>query len=334
MAEPSADVIILGAGLIGTAIAWRLSRAGLRVSLVEAGNLGGEASSAAAGMLLAAGESDRRSTWLDLSTEGIRLYPSFIRELLSESDQTIDFRICGSIQIAKSEEDISAVLRQAEFHSRIGIRVELTSNGLFYPDDGFVDPMDLLRALRWACEIRKVTIREQYRISEIESTSYGAVVVAAGAWSSKIRVLHANRPVQLPDTVPIKGHLIGFQFKPGILGPMLRRGHTYVLQRTNGFLIAGSTESRVGFDRSVDIATCEDIQRRAASLLPMLADATPVKTWIGFRPYPVSGDGPHIGPVQGTNVWLAYGHYRNGILLAPLTADRISSGIVAGTTAH
>ena len=126
--------------------------------------------------------------------------------------------------------------------------------------------------------------------------------------------------------MPIKGHLIGFQMEPGALGPVRRRGETYVLQRSNGFLIAGSNEQDIGFDRTVDAAICEDIHRRAAQLFSLLEHATPVKRWIGFRPRSATGD-PHIGRMDGTNVWLAYGHYRNGILLTPVTAQRITEQI-------
>ena len=115
--------------------------------------------------------------------------------------------------------------------------------------------------------------------------------------------------------------------EPGALGSTRRHGETYVLQRSNGFLIAGSNEQDIGFDRTVDPAICEDIHRRAARLFPPLEHATPVKRWIGFRPRLVEGDGPRIGRVDGTNVWLAYGHYRNGILLTPVTAQRVADEI-------
>jgi glycine oxidase len=105
-----------------------------------------------------------------------------------------------------------------------------------------------------------------------------------------------------------------------------------VLQRSSGFLIAGSNEQDIGFDRTVDPAICDEIHGRAAQLFPTLHDATPVKRWIGFRPRSVTGD-PHIGRMNGTNVWLAYGHYRNGILLTPVTAQRVTSEIAIALTA-
>ena len=112
---------------------------------------------------------------------------------------------------------------------------------------------------------------------------------------------------------------------------MRRHGHTYVLQRSNGFTIAGSSEEQIGFDRNVNQAVCAGIHHRAAQLFPALQHATPTKLWFGFRPYSPESAGPHIGRVPETNVWLACGHYRNGILLAPLTARCGAEGILRGS---
>jgi glycine oxidase len=312
-----ADVAIIGAGLIGASIAWRLAQAGRQVTLFDAGKLGGEASSAGAGMLSPGGEFDEPSVWLDLGMKSMRLYPAFVEELSIESGMPIDFRICGCLYVVEGE-----ARARAEFQATAGIRVEPKPEGLFYPDDGFVDPGDLLRALRRVFDARGVRVVEHHPVEELDASKYDAVVVGAGAWSGEIRV-----GVALPPAIPVKGHLIGFQLEPGTLGPMRRHGHTYVLQRSNGFTIAGSTEERVGFDRTIDPAICADIHRRAAQLFPALESATPCRQWIGFRPY--SENGPHIGRVADSNVWLAYGHYRNGILLAPLTADRVVHDILS-----
>jgi len=274
------EVFIVGGGLIGSSIAWRLAQKGTRVTIADAGNLGGEASPAGAGMLAPRSESGS-----DLGLESLGLYPSFVEELEAETGVDVDFR-------------------------------------MFHPEEGIVDPGALLQALRCACESRKVRIVREH-VTSVEPRDHSAVVIAAGAWSGQIRVQN----VTLPAVIPIKGHLIGFQLEPGALGPTRRLGETYVLQRSRGFLIAGSNEQDVGFDRTVDPAICEDIHRRAARLFPPLEKAKPVKRWIGFRPRPVEGEGPHIGRVAETNVWLAYGHYRNGILLTPVTAQRVADEI-------
>src|ERR1700693_2861079 len=204
METSRAGVAIVGAGLIGASIAWRLSQAGAQVTLFDAGRVGGEASSAGAGMLSPGGEFDRPSVWLDLGVESMRLYPTFIDELRSETNLAIGFRICGCVQLVTSDEERSQARSRAEFQSRAGIQVESTSEGLFYPEDGLVDPNDLLRALRCACEARKVRILEGHAVREIESGDYRAVVIAAGAWSGQIQLSYNNRPVTLPGTIPIK----------------------------------------------------------------------------------------------------------------------------------
>jgi glycine oxidase len=296
------DVLIVGGGLIGSSIAWRLAQKGAQVTLADARNLGGEASPAGAGMLTPRTEWERPSVWLDLGTESMQMYPAFVEELRAETGVPIDFQICGGVLIGASGER------------------------RLFPDQGIVDPADLLRAVRCACEKLKVRVIRE-RVSAIKANDYGAVVIAAGAWSGLLNVTYGTHPVTLPATVPVKGHLIGFDLEPGLLGPFVRHEHTYVLQRSNGFVIAGSNEEEVGFNANVDLQICADLHRRAARLFPPLEDATPVKRWIGFRPRSADGDAPHIGRMEGTNVWLAYGHYRNGILLTPLTARRVADEI-------
>jgi glycine oxidase len=319
----TSSIVIVGAGLIGGSIAWRLAQRGAQVTLADAGTFGGETSRAGAGMLSPGGEFETPSRWLDLGAEGMRLYPDFVAELAEESGVPIDFARCGS----KHFTDPASAKRRAELQSAAGIRVNVTPEGLFYPDDAYVDPNDMLRALRRVCETRGVAIAERRAMTEIESTEFRAVVISAGAWSSKIRVTHAGRILELPPVEPVKGHLIGFDLAPGSLGPMLRRGHDYILQRSNGFTIAGSTEEHADFDRTVDMGVCAGIHQRAAALWPVLAEKHPGAQWIGFRPF--SSEGPHIRRVEGTNVWLAYGHFRNGILLTPLTAGAIAGQIAA-----
>jgi len=249
-------------------------------------------------MLSPGGEFETPSVWSDLGNQSMSLYPAFVDQLRGESGMPIDFQICGCRKIS-----------------------EETGESRFYPGDGCVDPNDLLRALRLVCLGRGVTIVEKHRISPIESGDFDALVIAAGAWSNQLQVTIHGRRIDLPPVKPIKGHLIGFDMQQGTLASMIRRGHSYVLQRSNGFTIAGSTEEDVGFDRTIDSEICRQIHLDAARLFPPLQDAQPSKRWIGFRPY---SEVPHIGRLQETNVFLAYGHFRNGILLAPLTAQRIA----------
>lgn len=294
-------ITIVGGGLIGTSIAWRLAQRNLPVTIVDASNLGGEASSAGAGMLSPEAEASQYPELLNLGVESLRLYPAFIDELRAETGLDIEFTICGCI-------------------------VKESGGSLFYPDDALVDPPALLLALRRAASKRGVHYEQRY-IASIETSGYGAVVIAAGAWSSQLQVTYQGNLLRLPKSVPVKGHLIAFQMRPGLVGPFIRQGPAYVLQRANGLVIAGSNEECVGFDTTVQAATCEDLHHRATELVPDLAAAEPVRRWIGFRPGLEHEEGPILSRIPNTNVWLAYGHYRNGILLTPVTAQRIADEI-------
>lgn len=296
------QVTIIGAGLIGASIAWRVSQSGCAVTLIDAGRFGGETSSAGAGMLSPGGEFETPSVWSDLGNRSMQFYPAFVDELRAETRIAIDFQICGCRKIS-----------------------EETGESQFFEKDGFVDPNHLLKALHAACSARAVKIVENRSTGAVETHDFDALVIAAGAWSNQIDLTHNGARLDLPPVKPIKGHLIGFDMQPGSLGPMIRRGHAYVLQRSNGFTIAGSTEEDVGFERTVDANICQQIHNETAKLWSALSGARPSKRWIGFRPY---SDVPHIGRLGDTNVWLAYGHFRNGILLAPVTAQMIAREII------
>jgi glycine oxidase len=301
-------------------IAWRLARRGLDVLVVDAGALGGEASPAGAGMLAPGGEFAGRSVWTDLGLESHALYPSFVEELSRESGRRIDFGICGAV-------DFEAPPERVQVQAANGIESSPVPGGVYYPNDGYVDPRDVLAALRCACQ--RLGVKVERRVMQaIDSSDYDALVIAAGAWSGAIAVRFRGRSLALPKTEPIKGHLIGYRLAPGTLGPIRRRGHTYLLQRANGFTIAGSNEERRGFDTGIDALVCAGIHQRAVELWPALEAHKPEECWIGFRPA-AEDMLPHIGRFEDTNVWLAYGHYRNGILLAPVTAARIASTVIS-----
>ena len=126
----------------------------------------------------------------------------------------------------------------------------------------------------------------------------------------------------------MKGHLLGYRLDAGSLRPIVRHAHTYLLQRASGFTIAGTSVEHAGFDRRIDPGVVDNIHRRACAVLPCLERAGPAEPWIGFRPATESLE-PEIRRLPDTGVWLSYGHYRNGILLAPATAQRVSREIIA-----
>ena len=283
-------------------------------------------------MLAPGGEIEARSSLATAALESLRMYPEFIRELEEESGRSVDFRRSGAIELAFSDEDQQVLhektLRQAE----VGILSEpCTHRGRparFYPDDAVVDPREVTGALLLACRRHGVQVFEHEAVLVIDPHGKSVrtakalyetqgVVIAAGAWSSSLLP-------GLPRTMPVRGHLMSWSLSPGLLGPILRQGHTYILQRRSGVLIAGASTESVGFDRSLDENALADIQQRAARLIPELEAQTPHERWNGFRPG-IEAESPAIGQVPGTSIWTAFGHYRNGILLAPETARRITS---------
>lgn len=357
MPSGSADVVVIGAGIIGGSIAWRLAQRGIRVLLLDAGVMGAEASWAGAGMLAPGGEMEQAGAWSDFALDNLRQYRGFVEELEAESGVEIDFRQDGAVDVAFDEQEWENLKRRAERQREIDIRsteldaaqlrsllpeIELRLAGaLLYPEEAIVNPRDVTRALKTACGDRKVQIREGCRAVDIHagrdsvevntsqgSVSVAAAVVAAGAWSGQIPVWLHGVPYNLPASFPVRGHLLGYTLPSGSLRPIVRHGPSYVLQRSNGFTIAGTSSEHAGFDRRIDPQIVSDIAKRAVELVPLLRTAPRREAWLGFRPATESGE-PQLTRLSNSNVWLAYGHYRNGILMAPATAARVSAEIVA-----
>jgi glycine oxidase len=343
------DVIIAGGGIIGASLAWRLAQRGARVTVIERGRWGGEASEAAAGMLAPGGEVERAGGFAAMCIESAAEYPEFVGELEDAGSGRIDYRGCGAIELAASEDEARALALRVERQRKLGIQVELEVPGgpgvvsAHYPADAVVRPADVMACLRPACERAGVTIREGVAVDSVRlarrSVEVGTpsgrcfaetAVIAAGAWSSAISVQGAP---PLPESYPVRGHLISYDLPPASAGPILRHGHTYILHRSTGETIAGTTHEEVGFDREIDQAAVADIRRRAALLMSQLAGLEPARVWNGFRPQ-VRGPGPVLDRWQDSPLWLAYGHYRNGILLAPLTARRLSQAILEQLSSH
>jgi glycine oxidase len=339
---------VIGGGIVGASIAWRLAQQGKRVVLFDKGPIGAEASWAGAGMLAPGGEVEKSSSFSDLCIESRRLYPDYIRQLSEESGEPIDYQECGALDLAYSEAEWADLKRRAAVQAKLGIlgrelstsRVRAFSpyvqmdgleGALFFAEDATVDPRHVMRALKIACANRDVELRECTPVEQIDVTSaevivsgtaFANAVLAAGAWSGDIAV--SGVPA-LPASEPVKGHLLGYDLQLGACPTILRRQHTYFLQRLNGRLITGATLERVGYNTAIDREIVRTLHEEAATLLPVLEKLEPVDAWIGFRPY---SESLHLGPWHGSRLHLAYGHFRNGILLAPVTANKIADALV------
>ncbi len=347
-------IAIAGGGLIGLATAWRLAQRGCRVTVFEKSTMGGEASWAGAGMLAPGGEIDEPSELATLALESRKLYPAFIRELTQTSGLSIDFQEMGAVDLAYSADELAALEARATKQAAMGIESKsvapakvtafwprVRKDGLagarFYPGDGLVNPRELVVALCAVCRQLDVRLVQSCSVTRVEeraqggvavSTSdgvdaaYDAALIAAGAWSGSIAVT----PMPVPASSPVKGHLVGYQQPSQTCSTLVRHQHTYLMQRSNGLLIVGASVEHVGFDRSIDQRVAAELSIQAGFVMPHLLETTPTETWVGFRP---ESNRLHLGRWQTGNVYLAYGHYRNGILLAPVTAAKLVAEISA-----
>ena len=323
-------VNIAGAGIIGLSSAWRLAQQGWAVTVFDRREALHEASWAAAGMLAPGGEIDSNAALAQMALRSLSLYPEFIRDLEEESGLAIEYRQCGAVEVAFDAPELAALTQKAARQAALGIHSEPCQHAGHsarrYPGDALVDPLSINDALLVACRSRGVVIREHEPVTEILGNGAGVrtehadymsdrVLIAAGAWSSALFP-------GLPRAYPVRGHLLSFELEPGLLPVIVRSEHAYVVQRESGSVVAGSSMENAGFDREINASVAEEIHGRAAKLVPALASLKPSNCWTGLRP--ASDTGPVVGRFADTNIWTAYGHFRNGILLTPDTAQTIA----------
>jgi glycine oxidase len=350
--SPAPSIAVAGGGIIGLSCAWRLAQRGFRVTVFDQSTMGSEASWAGAGMLAPGGEFDEPTELAQMAIDSRRLYPAFVRELEQSSGFAVDFQELGAIDLAYSREELAALEARAVRQATLGIdskpvtrahatafwphvRPEGLIGARFYPADGLVNPREVVIALCAVCRnlgVRLVQncavlhIGDRQREVEITtnqgSETHSAALIASGAWSGEIIV----EPLAIPKASPVKGHLLGYQQPAQTCNTLIRHGHTYLMQRASGLLIVGASVEHVEFDRRIDAQIVSQLIHAAGFIMPHLLETSPTETWIGFRP---ESDQLHLGCWQSSNVYLAYGHYRNGILLAPLTADRLAAEISA-----
>jgi glycine oxidase len=349
------DVLVVGGGVIGLAVAWRGAQRGMSVTLVDA-STAGRATHAAAGMLAPITETkptEEALLWLGL--EAARQWPAFAAELLDASGQDIGYRTDGTLAVARDNDDKAELDRLADILGRFGISAERLSSrqtrqlepmldpgvrsGLFVPSDHSVDPRLVAAALHTAAQRVGVEVRHD---EVLALTSGGALtargeltatttVLAAGCWS---RALAATVGVEI-DVRPVKGQVLRLRQRSGPLLSRTVRGlvngsHVYLVPRADGELVVGATQEELGHDTTVTAGGVWELLRDARELVPGISELELVETTAGLRPM-TPGNTPLVGRVTDTLV-VATGHGRNGVLLTPPTADRVLAEL-AGVTA-
>lgn len=318
------DAIIIGGGIIGVSLAIALRKEELRVLIVERGEPGHEASHAAAGMLAGAGF-EIPAPLRVLARESARMYPEFVHELEDESGLKINLREQGTILVAPADKfPDGAELLSAEKLEALEPVIRSASCVAYLPER-CVDPRTLMAAAVKAAKHREVDISSGSEVREVlvengrvagvktEKTSYasGIVVNCAGAWAGQIV------PLQFP-VKPVKGQMLAVVGGPA-LKHVIRGEKVYLVPRNDGNIVIGSTLENAGFDKRVNVDCIETLLRNAVVLVPEVAGARQHDAWAGLRPG-TPDELPIIGETTTRGYFVATGHYRDGILLAPATA--------------
>ncbi|MDB4945592.1 MAG: Glycine oxidase ThiO [Labilithrix sp.] len=350
-------IVIVGAGVMGCGAALELARRGAKeVIVLERAVPGAEASSAAAGMLAAQVESHDEDELLRY-VAAREAYPAWAEALREDGGVDIGHRRCGVLSLARTGGDLERLREVVALQQRHGLRAELLdpagaravegeitediAGAAYFPDDGQVDPPQLLRALVVAATRAGVTIRGGTTVAtliteggrcvgvaldEREIVRADAVILAAGSWSSLV----PGVPAELPRVRPVRGQLLQLEERPPRMRTIVFENHAYVVPRGDGRVVCGSTMEDVGHRREVTAGGVHGILEAAFAVAPALARAELVRSWCNFRPSVTSEKGaPLVGASPLPGLFLATGHHRNGILLAKVTADAVSDAVLA-----
>jgi glycine oxidase len=355
--EHAFDAIVVGAGAIGLSIAYELLSRDRSVLVIEKDRPGAGASSVAGGMLAAVSESeDQPDTLTQLCVEAARQYPAFVAALEHVAGQSACYRDDGTLWVALNRDDQQELERLEATLVERDLEVErldpgrITAlephlsprvlGGLRVPGDHQVDPRALLRVLQRAVRAlggRLLCPARVARVVERNGRAAGVLVVdpdgreqviaaehvvlAAGAWTGS-ELLGPDAPFSVR---PVKGQLVRLQ-GPALIRHIAHTPDVYVIPRANGELLIGATVEEMGFDVSPRAGAVMDLLRHAWDLLPGSYDLDFVSVDVGLRPA-TEDHLPRIGPAELDGLLLATGHYRNGILLAPVTARGIAAWI-------
>ena len=359
--SPSMDVAVIGGGVIGLAVAWRLAQRGATVALLERGELGSGTSAVAAGMLAPVSEAEFGADGqraLTLGLAGAERWPAFAGELSAAAELPVNLRASGTLMLARDSDEADALAREQRFRDALGLRTRRLRASearalepalaptlrlaLEIPDDHSVDPREVVVALGRAAARAGVRVREHSVVGRVLLDGSGAqvrgveldggerlrcatVVVAAGAWTEAVGGLPdaARLPVR-----PVKGQTLRLRDPggPGLLHRVVRYAGGYLVPREDGRYVLGATMEERGYDVSPTAGGVYELLREAHELVPGISEMVIEELAVGLRPS-TPDNVPAIGPGALAGLVWAVGHHRSGILLAPLTADLVAAAV-------
>lgn len=352
------DVAIVGGGLIGAASALELARHGADVVLLDRQPAGREASWAAAGMLTPVPESASGIALAPLCKVSLALYPEFVARVEGLSSHQVGYRAQGSIEALFAENAQKELNTLIALHHGLGFPTEVMAvedaralepalsascrAAAWMPFEASVDNRALTEATLEAARGASVEIREGVEVTGIltendrccgvataqESVVSRWTVIAAGCFSGRLKGVDRYAP-----TLPMRGQMVALRSRRVHLERVLRSERGYLVPRDDGRILAGSTIEDAGFDRIVTADGIAGILRMALELAPELSDASIVETWAGLRP-DTPDHLPILGPTDIQGLLMATGHFRNGILLAPITAQLVREWVTTGQTSE
>ncbi|MEU0820684.1 glycine oxidase ThiO [Streptomyces mirabilis] len=357
------DVLVIGGGIIGLVTAWRAAQRGFTVAVVDP-EPGGGAARVAAGMLAAVTELHYgEQTLLGLNLASARRYPDFAAELTEASGQDLGYRRCGTLAVAMDADDRAHLRELHALQHRSGLESEWLSGrecrrlepmlapgvrgGLRVDGDHQIDPRRLAKALVTACERAGVEFHRTWaeRLTVVrdraagvvttggEQLAAGQVVLAAGSLSGKLPGVPAD---VLPPVRPVKGQVLRLTvpkryapFLSRTVRAVVRGSQVYLVPRENGELVVGATSEELGWDTTVTAGGVYELLRDAHELVPGITELPLTETRAGLRPGSPD-NAPLLGPTALDGLLLATGHYRNGVLLTPVTGDAMAHVLTTG----
>jgi len=353
MGSPS-DIIVVGAGIVGCAVAHELARRGASVEIVDDRPIGMGATQASAGVLAPYIEAREGSPLLDMTVRSLGMFDRFIEQVQAESGTVVPYRRTGTLDVATTETELNALRATADMLERCDVPALLVDaqsarteepqlgdgvmGGLLIDAHGFVAAGELTRALAAAARrsgaqliersrVRRITRRNGDMIVDTDRGSLmsNAVVLAAGSWSGEIAIqgVHATLPVR-----PVRGQLLHLAWTGTPLRRVTWSGRCYLVPWEDGTLLVGATVEEAGFDERTTAAGVRDLLDSVCEIVPRAWTAGFLSARAGLRPA-TSDDLPVIGSSTVTpNLMYATGHYRNGVLLAPLTAQLVADAML------